>query len=216
MSDTVILSLGYLASVLVFATFYMKTMVPLRCVAMASNVTFLTYGAWLHLWPIVILHAMMLPLNGIRLMQIRRMLVDLRAARTEEIDLGSVARSFEAVRYTRGTVLFRKGDPGECAYYVARGEIEFPEIQARCGVGQLFGEIAIFSSEHVRMASALCATDVELYRIDEHALVVAFHQSAPFAFSILRLITTRLLDDFARLAAKEAHPTAQRELSAAD
>ena len=29
---------GYLASALVFATFYMKTMMPLRAVAIASNV----------------------------------------------------------------------------------------------------------------------------------------------------------------------------------
>ena len=213
MSNTVILSVGYLASALVFVTFYMKTMVPLRCVAMASNITFLTYGMWLHLWPIAILHALMLPLNGLRLMQIRRMLLDLRAARTEEIDLKTIARSFDAVKYPRGSVLFRKGDAGDCAYYIAKGEVEFPEVKARCGEGQIFGEIAIFSPMHLRMASAVCTTDVELYRMDEHALVVAFHQSAPFAFSILRLITTRLLQDVAKLGADigSAH-----ELSAAD
>ena len=35
---------GYLASALVFATFYMKTMMPLRAVAIASNVAFISYG----------------------------------------------------------------------------------------------------------------------------------------------------------------------------
>lgn len=200
MLDMLVPSIGYLASALVFATFYMKTMVPLRCVAMASNVAFLTYGVWLGLWPIAVLHALMLPLNLIRLMQIRRMLMDIRAARTEELDLGSIVRSFEAVSYPRGAVLFRKGESGDFAYYVAKGEIEFPEIAGLCGVGQLFGEIAIFSPEHARTASAICATDVELYRIDEHALVTAFHQSAPFAFSLLKLITMRLLRDANRRA----------------
>lgn len=216
MSDVLVLSIGYLASALVFITFYMKTMVPLRCVAIASNVAFLTYGAWLGLWPIAILHGLMLPLNSMRLMQIRRMLTEVRTARTSDLDLGAIVRSFEAVRYPRGTVLFRKGDPGDFAYYVAKGEITFPEIEARCGIGQLFGEIAIFSPEHARMASAICASDVELYRIDEHALVTAFHQSAPFAFSLLRLITTRLLDDLARRADDYEHRSPAPRLSAAD
>jgi len=61
------------------------------------------------------------------------------------------------------------------------------------------GEIAIFSPDHVRTASAVCATDVLLYRIDEQAIVVAFHQTSPFAFALLRLITRRLLENLARL-----------------
>jgi hypothetical protein len=36
--------LGYLASLLVFSTFYMKTMLPLRGVAIASNIAFMAYG----------------------------------------------------------------------------------------------------------------------------------------------------------------------------
>lgn len=35
---------GYIASALVFATFYMRTMLPLRCVAIASNLAFITYA----------------------------------------------------------------------------------------------------------------------------------------------------------------------------
>jgi CRP/FNR family transcriptional regulator, cyclic AMP receptor protein len=199
MPDYVIEVLGYLASSLVFVAFYMKTMVPLRCVAIASNIAFLSYGIWLGLWPIAILHALML----------RRMLTGIRAARSNNIniDVSAIARAFELVRYPGGTVLFRKGDRGDCAYYIAKGKVEFPEINVHCGVGDLFGEIAIFSPEHTRMASAICATDVELYRIDEHAIVVAFHQSAPFAFSILRLVTHRLLENIANLETKTKLPS---------
>ncbi|HEX3864930.1 MAG TPA: hypothetical protein VHY35_24855 [Stellaceae bacterium] len=39
----------------------------LRALAIASNVSFIAY-AWLaHLWPILVLHAIMLPLNAARL-----------------------------------------------------------------------------------------------------------------------------------------------------
>jgi hypothetical protein len=42
-------------------------MVSLRALAIASNVAFLSYGLAAQLWPIVMLHAIMLPLNVIRL-----------------------------------------------------------------------------------------------------------------------------------------------------
>jgi hypothetical protein len=46
---------GYIASSLVFMTFYMRGMVALRLVALCSNVAFLIYAFSLHLAPIVIL-----------------------------------------------------------------------------------------------------------------------------------------------------------------
>ncbi len=201
MADIIPQSIGYIASILVFVTFYMQTMVPLRCVAVASNVAFLGYGLALGIWPVAILHSLLLPLNAMRLVQIRRMLADIHASRSGDIDVHAIARSFKAVRCPAGTVLFRKGDPGDCAYYIAKGEIEFPEFHARCRAGQLFGEIAMFSPDGVRTASAVCAGDVELYRIDEHAFMVAFYQSPSFAFALLRLVTTRLLENLKRLEA---------------
>lgn len=59
--------LGYLAASLVLATFCAKTMVPLRMLAIASNLAFIAYALLAHLWPILLLHAIMLPLNAARL-----------------------------------------------------------------------------------------------------------------------------------------------------
>lgn len=58
---------GYIASSLVFLTFYMRRMVPLRLVALCSNVAFLAYAVALHLAPIAILHGALIPVNIIRL-----------------------------------------------------------------------------------------------------------------------------------------------------
>lgn len=58
---------GYTASSLVLATFCMKRMVPLRIVAICSNFAFITYGASLHLVPIVVLHSLLVPINLRRL-----------------------------------------------------------------------------------------------------------------------------------------------------
>ena len=60
--------IGFLASVLVLAAFGMKDMVNLRIVAICSNFAFIAYALLLHLLPILVLHVVLLPLNGWRLM----------------------------------------------------------------------------------------------------------------------------------------------------
>ncbi len=64
---------GYAASILVFGTFYMKRMIPLRFTAIASNLAFIGY-AWAYgLTPILLLHGALLPLNIMRLVELRRL-----------------------------------------------------------------------------------------------------------------------------------------------
>lgn len=61
---------GYIASALVLLTFCMTSMRPLRMVAIASNVAFIAYAMTAHLYPVLLLHSILLPLNVTRLLQI--------------------------------------------------------------------------------------------------------------------------------------------------
>jgi CRP/FNR family transcriptional regulator, cyclic AMP receptor protein len=67
MTPTVLV--GYLAAGFVLATFCTKRMARLRALAVVSNIAFIGYGYLGELWPIVILHAAMLPVNMHRLRQ---------------------------------------------------------------------------------------------------------------------------------------------------
>ncbi len=60
---------GFLASALVLAAFFARDMVPLRVLALCSNVAFLAYGLRLGLAPVWLLHALLLPVNCCRLVQ---------------------------------------------------------------------------------------------------------------------------------------------------
>ncbi len=201
MSTAGVQVLGYLASILVFAAFYMRTMLPLRAIAIASNVAFLLYGGLLHLWPVAALHALLLPLNIIRLMQARRLLADVADARNDEVAIHAVMAAMRPERHAPGTRLFRKGETGDSAFYIARGTVTFPELGVEIGTGQLFGEMALLSADRTRTASAVCASEVELYRIDEQAFVVAFHQNPSFAFALVHLVSRRMVANMARLEA---------------
>jgi hypothetical protein len=59
--------LGYAASSAVLASFLMRTMVPLRLVAILGNILFLSYGYVAHIHPVLLLHAALLPINVARL-----------------------------------------------------------------------------------------------------------------------------------------------------
>lgn len=61
--------IGSMAAILVALTFYMESMVALRCLAISSNVCFITYAFFNTpiLYPVLILHLFLMPLNSYRL-----------------------------------------------------------------------------------------------------------------------------------------------------
>ena len=61
--------LGYAAAGLVLATFSARSLITLRVLAIASNVLFIAYAAGAQLAPVLILHALLVPINLLRLCQ---------------------------------------------------------------------------------------------------------------------------------------------------
>jgi CRP/FNR family transcriptional regulator, cyclic AMP receptor protein len=61
---------GYVAAALVLAAFCMHSMTALRILATLSNLAFIAYAYGQGLMPILILHAVLLPVNVGRLYQI--------------------------------------------------------------------------------------------------------------------------------------------------
>ncbi len=102
---------GYIASALVFLTFYMKTMIPLRIIAIASNVAFMTYGLGGRLYPVFILHAILLPLNCLRLVQMHALIRKVRDATQGDMSMEWLIPFMQRRTWTRGKILFRRGDP---------------------------------------------------------------------------------------------------------
>jgi hypothetical protein len=59
--------LGYAASCAVLLTFLMRDMVSLRLVAILSNILFVAFAYTQHIHPVLLLHAVLLPVNLWRL-----------------------------------------------------------------------------------------------------------------------------------------------------
>ena len=70
--DSMVEIIGYIASILVFATFYVKKILTLRLIAVSSNIAFILYALGGNLHPIFILHSLLLPLNLYRIFELKR------------------------------------------------------------------------------------------------------------------------------------------------
>jgi hypothetical protein len=63
---------GFLAALTVLATFCMDTILPLRGLAIASNILFIVYGTAAQLYPVLLLHTVLLPINISKIVQLVR------------------------------------------------------------------------------------------------------------------------------------------------
>jgi CRP/FNR family cyclic AMP-dependent transcriptional regulator len=190
---------GWFASALVFATFFMKTMVPLRLVAIASNAAFmtyallgLTYGVFGRLYPILVLHACLLPLNVIRLRQLRGLVRAMRTISDEEA-LEALIPYMKTESRAAGEVLFRRGDPAQKLYVIQEGSVVFPEIGKRVEAGPVFGEVGLFAQVGKRALTAVCEVDCRLSMITKDKTLELYYQNPKFGMFLIRLVS-----DYAR------------------
>lgn len=63
--------LGFAAAAAVLAGFRMNSIRHLRLAALASNVLFVIYGLFAHVYPVVILHIILVPINLQKLHRIK-------------------------------------------------------------------------------------------------------------------------------------------------
>jgi CRP/FNR family transcriptional regulator, cyclic AMP receptor protein len=190
--------LGYAASAAVLASFCMSTMRPLRALALGSNVLFAAYGFFGHLYPVLVLHAVLFPINLFRLVQIHRLIGKVRAASTNPISMETLLPYMQRRALHAGDTLFRIGDVSDHLYYIASGSLEVRELGVVYEAGDVVGEIGIFAPDRKRTATVICRTDCDLHALSESTAKQLYFQDPAFGFAVLRLITTRLVDDIRR------------------
>jgi CRP/FNR family transcriptional regulator, cyclic AMP receptor protein len=120
--------LGYAASITVLATFCMRTMLPLRILAIASSVLFIMYGLFDHLYPVLILCAILFPINLYGLFQILRLRRSARTAQAGTLSIEGLLPYMRQRRFSAGETLFREGDSADSLYYIGQGEVEVVEL----------------------------------------------------------------------------------------
>ena len=186
---------GYVASALVFATFYMRTMLPLRIVAIASNLAFITYALVDGLTPILILHGALLPLNILRLLQIRELTAQVNRAATNEFSAQAILPFMRRRTVRANEKLFSANELADELFYVVEGEVFVPEVQQTVGPGSFLGEFALFSKSGRRTATAIARTDCTVMSLGKNAVFAALLHNPGLGIHLLKVVTDRLLQN---------------------
>jgi hypothetical protein len=101
-------------------------MVPLRIVSMVCNACFIVYGYFNPAYPTLILNAILLPLNALRLYLIQLVYRVEDAARGDFL-LDWLKPYMSTRRYAEGYTLFRKGDVADTMFYTVTGHFRLVE-----------------------------------------------------------------------------------------
>lgn len=199
MSETWIEAIGWLAAAATLGAYSMRTMLPLRMVAILANASFATYGALAEIMPTLVLHLVLLPFNCWRLYEILRAERGLRETRSaNDMALEWLRPLLKPVWFEDGEYVFHKGDPPDHLYILSKGSVLLEEIDVTLDSEEIFGEIAFFTDARARTLSARCVGRSEVMHVNEKDFMRLYSQNPSFGMYMMKLVSKRLLDGMQR------------------
>ena len=81
---------------------------------------------------------------------------------------------------------------------LVEGELQLVDLGQNIEPGSIFGEIALFSRNKRRTATALCVTDCTVLTIHEETVHQLYYQDPSFSINLVELIIDRLSNDIDR------------------
>ena len=187
------------AIALVAAGALVRTMKPLRWLAVGTNLGLLVYGA-LHPSPTTLaVAACLLPINLFRAVEVTRLTRRVQSAGVEADLAGLWLRPhMKARKLKAGTVLFNKGDKADSLHLLAEGQMELSDIGAPMQAGRIFGEVALFSPSHQRSHTVRCVTACTVLEIHESTVRQLYFQNPSFGIHLIELLAANFSADIAR------------------
>jgi CRP/FNR family transcriptional regulator, cyclic AMP receptor protein len=209
--------IGYVGAVFVFATFWMKTMIPLRMLALASNFLFIGYGYLAAAYPPLVLHVLLLPLNAMRLRQMLELSKQVAQAAAGDLNMDWIKPFTSSHEMSAGDLLFRKGELADRMFFVVSGRCRLVESGFDIAPGAVVGELAMLSPDKARTQTLQCVEGGKLLEITYAQMRQLYFQNPKFGFYFIELISKRLFENIARLETENAtlrgSATAQSEKS---
>jgi signal-transduction protein with cAMP-binding, CBS, and nucleotidyltransferase domain len=175
-------------------------MIPLRVVSMTCNALFIIYGFFSGIYPTLILNLILLPLNTVRLHQMRKLIHDVEAAASYGETSIDWLKPFMASRsFHKGDIVFRKGDVADAMYYSVSGRYRLSEIGIEIPAGQVFGDLGLLAPGNRRTQTIECLEDGEVLTAGYQQVKELYFQNPQFGFYFLRLTSERLFENIKRL-----------------
>jgi CRP-like cAMP-binding protein len=190
--------IGYIAALFTFIAYYSKSMMRLRVAGILANVAFITFGAAAAIYPTLLLHAVLLPINIVRLRQMRRLVRQVSEAANGDLSIEWLRPFTHRRRFDAGQRLWQRGDVANEMLFVLGGRFRAVEADVALGPGDVIGEIGLVDPELRRTQSVECVEAGEALTISYDEVRQLAFQNAKFGFYFLQLVGRRLLRDVRR------------------
>jgi Cyclic nucleotide-binding domain len=186
-------------SIFFVATLLMRTMMPLRISNMISNVFFMAFGALAGDIKTFLMYVLLLPINGVRLYQMRKLVRMARNATKGDKSMEWLKPFMTERKYGKGDKLFRKGDAANEMFLTVSGKFMVTEFSIELPPGSLMGELGFLTPDNRRTATIECIEAGHVLTIEYDKLLEIYFQNPEFGYYFLILTSQRLLENNARL-----------------
>jgi CRP-like cAMP-binding protein len=181
------------------ATLLTQTMVPLRVANMFGCAFFVGYGALAGDVKTFLLYLLLLPINGLRLRQMLRLVKKARSATQGDTSMEWLKPFMTERKYRKGDILVKKGDAANEMFLTVTGNFLVTEIGVELPPGRLVGELGFLTPNNRRTATVQCTEDAQVLTITYEKLLEIYFQNPQFGYYFLVLTSQRLLENISRL-----------------
>jgi CRP-like cAMP-binding protein len=111
-----------------------------------------------------------------------------------EADLMEIASICHEIYMDKSTLIFRKGEKGNCMYFIHSGKVSIHDAEhqlAQLTENEIFGELSLLDAE-ARSASATALTDCTLLKIEQEAFYDLVATNSDILKGIMRTLCRRL------------------------
>lgn len=195
---------GFAGVVLVIASYWMQSILKLRGFAILANIFGMIYGFFAPSPVSAVQHVLSLPLNVLRLREMRRMTARLGQASSGDLSMDWLRPFMRRRAFKAGEIVFARGEAADCVFVTASGGYRLIETGIEIHVGQMVGEMGLLSDNQTRTQGLICVDDGELLMATYVEIKELFFQNPEFGFYFLQLVSRRFLQNIARLEAELA------------
>ena len=198
MIDTLATVLGFIGAALMFASYLMKSMLPLRLAALTACCFLVAYGALKAALPTLLLYGALIPINIKKTLQIRKLVKSIENARADTPVSEWLLPHMHRRTVTANTTLWRQGDPATEMLYLESGTLRLAEYDEVLHAGSLVGEIGLFAPDNRRTLTLETVSDCVVYSLTAEEMALLYYQNPKLGFHVMRLIVARLMRDVQR------------------
>jgi hypothetical protein len=184
--------------------YMMKTMIPLRLIAMTTNLLFITWSLLAAVYPTLILNCILLPINSLRFFQMKRLIKQVNEAANGDLSMDWLKPFTTKKHFAAGTVMFNKGDAATELHFLISGRYRVVEPNVELESGSIIGELGLLEPGKSRTATVQCIEAGETLAISYDHVMELYFQNPAFGFYFLQLSTARLFNTIQKLEAENA------------